>query len=109
MSEGLSREEAKLIASLSDTLRPIYHLELRHGNRVVRADDHAWTECVLAIVFERPLHATKIAAELDIPATVRYWDCTDPHYELQSGYYCEASRHSLAGPRPESGTSASSG
>lgn len=109
MSEGLSHEDAKLLAGLSDSLRPLYDLELRLGNRVVRVDDHAWTECVLAVVFERPLHSSEIAAILELPATVAYWDCTDPHYELQSGYYCEASRHSLAGPRPESGTSASSG
>lgn len=109
MSEGLSKEDAKLIGRLSDSLRPIYDLEMRLGNRVVRVDDHAWTECVLAIVFADPLHATEIAAALDLPARVTAWDCTDPHYELQSGYYCKASRHSLAGPRPEAGTSASSG
>lgn len=88
-----------LLATLSDSLRPIYDLELRLGNRVVRVEDRAWTTCVLAVVFEQPLHRQEIAAELALPASVVFWDCTDPHYSLERGYYCEATQHSIAGPR----------
>ncbi len=100
MSDSLSDSDKKLLRSLSDALRPIYDIELRLGNRVVRVDDRAWTACVLAVVFEQPLHRQEIEAELELPASVVFWDCTDPHYPLESGYYCERAQHSVAGPRP---------
>lgn len=97
--EATGDSDAALIAGLSETLRPIYDLELRLGNRVVRVDEQAWTACDLSVNFEQPLHVDEIAMELQLPASVERWDCDDPHYELQSGYYCNASRHGLAGPR----------
>ena len=94
----MSPDEA-LLATLSDSLRPIYDLELRIGNRVVRVEDRAWTACMLAVIFEQPLHVRQIESELPLPASVVFWDCTDPHYSLESGYYCETTQHSVAGPR----------
>ena len=85
---------------LSSDLKEIYDLELRLGNRVKRVDQAAWTKCPLAINFELPLHFTEIEEQIDLPASVVFWTCTDSHYPIQSGYSSKISRHSIAGPNP---------
>lgn len=84
--------------NLSVDLSPIYEIELTLGNMVARVDQPAGTECPLAVVFKCPLHHDEISKSLSLPATVRYWECTDSHYAIESGYQCEKSRHTISGP-----------
>jgi hypothetical protein len=83
---------------LSASLRPLLEFELRKGNRVARIDTNIWTECKYAVVMAEPLHVRDIEKELQLGASVRYWECRDTHYELQAGYYDNVARHSIAGP-----------
>jgi len=89
---------------ISADLAPILQLELRKGNRVVRVDVKQWTECDYAVVMAEPLHVGDIEQELRLPATVRFWECRDTHYELQAGYFDDVARHSIAGPLPSQGS-----
>jgi len=83
---------------LSKNLIPIYNLELKAGNRVLRIDEPAGTKCPLAVIFEYPLHFEQISNELTLSSSVRRWENKDPHYPLEEGVVCEETGHVVAGP-----------
>ena len=83
---------------LSDDLVLIYNYELSKGNEVLRVAENAWSECPLAIIFKYPLHFEEIAGDLKLPETVELWENRDTHYDLEKGFVCRKSQHSLAGP-----------
>lgn len=85
---------------LSKALRPIYNLELELGNEVAYTAEPAGTECPLCIGFKQPLHFDEIAARLVPLPTVRKWESRDPHYDIEAGFACQTTRHTLAGPIP---------
>jgi len=86
------------MSKLSQDLLPIYQLELDKGNEVARVDEPAGTKCPYAVVFKNPLHKAEIESELELPASVKYWESRDSHYPTEAGYYSEATRHAIAGP-----------
>ncbi|MEZ6046259.1 MAG: hypothetical protein R3C11_11960 [Planctomycetaceae bacterium] len=97
----LMLEESKHIETrLSASLKPIYELELSLGNLVARVDEPAGSKCPYSVVFAKPLHRSDIQ-KLDLPESVQYWECHDPHYEINGGYQCELSQHCVEGPLPE--------
>jgi len=83
---------------LSKNLRPIYEYELQSGNSVVSVDEPAYTDCPLEVVFRDPLHFDDISRYLSLPDAVEKWENRDTHYPLQAGFYCNETKHSLAGP-----------
>lgn len=83
---------------LSESLLPIYKYELSKGNEVLRVEENAWSECPLAVVFKYPLHFEEIARYLKLPEIVEQWENRDTHYELEKGFVCQHTKHSLAGP-----------
>jgi hypothetical protein len=84
---------------LTPALQPIYDFELAQGNRVVRIDEQAWTECPLAVVFKNPLHKTEIDAKLSPPPHLHWFEDTDPHYSVdgEGGYKCSETGHAIIG------------
>lgn len=86
------------MSRLSKNLQPIYELELRLGNEVLRVDEPAGTACPLAIVFQRPLHFKEAEQKGLLRDRVRQWENKDPHYPPEAGYMCEETRHALAVP-----------
>jgi hypothetical protein len=86
------------MTALTSDLRPIYELELRCGNEVAYVAEPAGTACPYAVAFKRPLHKAEIARELNLPASVKYWESFDTHYPIEGGYQCELTRHTIAGP-----------
>ncbi len=86
------------MTKLSRDLAPIYNLELRMGNEVARVDEPAGSECPFAIIFQNALHKTEIERDLQLPASVRYWECRDAHYPIEAGYSSDVSKHAVAGP-----------
>ncbi len=82
---------------LSDDLEPIHRLELKLGNRIIRVDAPAGTECPLAVIFRDPLHLADIA-KLKLSASVTPWSSNDPHYPQETGYRSNISKHAVAGP-----------
>lgn len=87
------------MTSLSNDLVPIYDLELKLGNKVLRTDSPAGTICPLAIIFRDPLHFEEIKS-LKLPASVTKWTNDDPHYPLETGFSSSVSKHAIAGPTP---------
>jgi hypothetical protein len=85
------------LANLAPSLQPIVDLELVAGNRVARVDEGMWSETPLVVVFEQRLHHDKIK-QLNLPATVKFWENRDTHYALESGYSCQTSHHAVSGP-----------
>lgn len=83
---------------LSKNLRPLYELELEHGNVVERVDAPAGTECPLAVIFENPLHFEEAETQGVKRSAVSCWENVDPHYPRERGYLCEETRQVLAGP-----------
>jgi len=79
-------------------LRPIFDLEIELGNRVAFVAEPAGTSCPYAVSFEQPLHLSEISARLELPETIKFWECRDTHYAIEAGFYSETSRHSVAGP-----------
>ena len=84
---------------LSKAIRPIYELELSMGNLVERIDRPAGSKCPLAIIFKHELHIDEIK-KMGLPS-VTYWENYDPHYPIECGYFCESTRHAVAGPFKE--------
>lgn len=82
-------------------LRPIYDFELAHGNYVTGVAAPAGMKCDYAVSFAEPLHFIGTPAAENLPATVEYWECCDPHYEIEAGYFCHKHQHSIAGPIDE--------
>lgn len=87
-----------MIEELSHQLTPIYDLELSLGNVVLRMDRNKWSRCPLAIIFRDPLHFEQAVSRLAIPACVRRWENRDSHYDLEAGWTCDETGHSLSGP-----------
>ena len=83
---------------LCSDLRPIYDHELAHGNYVASVTAPAGTKCDYAIVFAEPLNFIDSAAAENLPPTVEYWECRDPHYDIEAGYFCAKHSHSISGP-----------
>ena len=96
----MSRDQESPKIRLSRDLLPIYHLELELGNELAYVAEPAGTECPYAIGFKQPLHIQEIEQQFDLPATVEYWECDDPHYAIEAGYRSTVSRHAIAGPWP---------
>lgn len=86
------------MTKLSKDLIPIYNLELDRGNEIARIDEPAGSKCPYAMIFKRPLHKNEIESELDLPKSIRYWECHDAHYEKEAGYVSDETRHIVAGP-----------
>lgn len=86
------------VSELSEDLQPIYALELRLGNEVVRVDESAGASCPLAVIFKHPLHFEEIEKELKLAPSVEYRENRDTHYPLEEGYFCGKTHHAIAGP-----------
>ena len=84
-------------ADLSEELVPLYHLERSLGNVVLRIDRDVWTKCPLAVVFRDPIHFEQAAA-IVLPDSVIRWESRDPHYEVEAGWSCAKTCHTLSGP-----------
>ena len=83
---------------LSQDLFAIYQLELSRGNEIERVDEPAGTTCPYAVVFKRPLNRGAIESEVELSASVKYWESRDPHFPQEAGYYSETTRHVVVGP-----------
>jgi hypothetical protein len=83
---------------LSANLLAIHDYELSLGNEVVRRDEQMWSKCPLSVVFKHPLHFEEIAHDLTLPAAVERWENRDGHYDLEAGFVCKETGHSLSGP-----------
>jgi hypothetical protein len=83
------------LKAICDALRPILQLELALGNEI---------EAVLVDgSLKWPLHLEEIRTKLGAPSTdVKLWTNTDTHYPLETGFVCEQTRHTLAGPTARS-------
>jgi hypothetical protein len=68
------------------------------GNEVACVDEPAGTECPYQVLFKDALHKKEIESELQLPPSVLYWECRDPHYAIEAGYFSDVSKHSVAGP-----------
>jgi hypothetical protein len=88
--------------SLSAELRPVYDLEIELANEVSHVEEPAGSSCPYSVIFKRPLHLEAIHERLTLPSDVKFWESRDPHYSIEAGFYCETSRHSIAGPIGES-------
>lgn len=98
MSDPATRSPTDGIERLSPDLRPIVDLELALGNEIRWVQTEGWSRCPLAVTFERPLHFAEVKTKLALPETVKTWENHDPHYDIEAGFTCEKTRHSLAGP-----------
>lgn len=83
---------------LSPSLKPIFDLELKKGNEVLRIDEPAGSNCPYAIIFKFPLHFQEIKDLVHPLPNVEEWENKDPHYPLERGFFCNESHHSIAGP-----------
>lgn len=88
------------IPDLSDRLQVILDFEIARGNRVVRIDKPAGSNCPLAIIFSEPLGMQEYTRKHGLPEGVRTWENKDRHYPLEAGYFCEKTHHAIAGPLP---------
>lgn len=88
----------KTVPDLSDNLRPIFDYEIGRGNIIERIDRRAWTNCPLAVIFSKPLDLDGFIRTHGLPQFVKTWSNRDRHYDLEDGYVCEQTRHTLAGP-----------
>jgi len=79
-------------------LQAIHDYEVAQGNSVAHIEAPAGTACRYAVVFSQPLKIRRTPQVAEIPSGVRYWECRDPHYAIEAGYYCEQHQHSVAGP-----------
>ena len=92
------RSPTEGIERLSPDLLPIVELELSLGNQIRFVQTEGWSRCPLAVTFERPLHFAEVKVRLTLPDTVKTWENRDPHYDIESGFSCEKTRHAIAGP-----------
>jgi hypothetical protein len=79
-------------------LQAILDLELGLGNEIAYVAEPAGTACPYAVSLKQPLHHEVIRERGLLPPWIKAWTNTDTHYELESGYACEKTRHSIAGP-----------
>lgn len=87
------------MTKLSRDLQAILDLELGLGNEIAYIAEPAGTECPYAVGLKRPLHDAEIRERGLLPPWVTPWaNVDDPHYDLERGYRCEKTRHSIAGP-----------
>lgn len=86
------------VPELSALLQPILDYEVRRGNRVVRVDKPAGSNCPLAVIFSSQLDIQGYLREHKLSGGVRTWENKDEHYPLEAGYFCESTHHAVAGP-----------
>lgn len=84
------------MAKLAPDLEAIYQFEIARGNVVDHVEQAA--NGPYLVVFKQPLHTQAITQRLPMPATVRHWQSSDPQQPPQAGFFCERTRHALAGP-----------
>jgi len=83
---------------LSGNLLPIFKIELELGNSVARIDCPAGTKCPYAVVMRNKINHKEIDSRLELTNEVKKWESRDQHYDLESGYACEKTKHAIAGP-----------
>jgi len=93
-----SPENAAIDKRLSGNLLPIFKIELELGNCVERVDCPAGTKCPYAVVMKKKINHKEIERRLELTNKVRKWENRDRHYDLESGYACEKTKHVIAGP-----------
>lgn len=90
------------MTELSQSLKPIFDWETARGNLVEYIAEPAGSSCPFAVVFAKPLDRAGIEQSIQLASSVKYWESRDSHYSIEAGYYCDASRHSISGPIPDS-------
>lgn len=84
----------ELPEDLSPALREIAERELAAGNAVVSVNRGMWSRSPLVVVFRDRLHFDQIKPRDEITK----FENRDTHYDLEAGYICETTRHSISGP-----------
>lgn len=98
-TEQLDEQVQKARATLSPPLLALLDEELAAGNSILRIDEGLWSACPLAVNLSRVMRA--VAPDRLTANDLEWWECRDPHYELQAGVQCRKTRHCLAGPLEE--------
>ena len=83
---------------LCNTLKPIFDLEIEHGNEVEYIDSPAGSKCPYSVTFKHRLHYEVIEKKLNLSPSVERWENKDRHYPIQGGYKCTKYNHSISGP-----------
>jgi len=86
------------VPNLSKNLQVILEFELARGNSIARIDPPAGTRCPLAVILSGSLDILGFRATHSFPTAVATWENRDTHYPLETGYVCEQTWHTIAGP-----------
>ena len=85
-------------AELCPHLRPFLRQFTKQGSTVTRTDKDAWSNCALNVALDRGPALARATEIFDLPAGLKLWRNTDPHYDLENGLACETCKHSLSWP-----------
>ncbi len=86
-------------AELCPHLRPFLRQLTEQGSTVTRTDKDAWSNCALNVVLDQGPTLAQAVEIFNLPAGLKLWHNTDPHYDLENGLACETCKHSLSWPR----------
>lgn len=83
---------------LSKDLVPVFRFQLELGNSVARVDSPAGMNCPYALILKNKINHREIEKHIKLNSRIRKWKNTDPHYDRESGYFCETTNHAIACP-----------
>ena len=83
---------------LSEGLLPILKLELELGNAVARVENPKGTNYSYVLVLRDKINHKAIRNRLKLSGEVEKWESKDRHYDPESGYVCDKTKHAIIGP-----------
>jgi hypothetical protein len=83
---------------LCEHLKPILDSEVTRGNTIREVEEDAWTNAIFVVNMKEKLDLEKDQSLVNSYLFVKSHENTDPHFELQRGFYCSKCKHSIAGP-----------
>lgn len=79
-------------------IRKILIHEEARGNKIKECSE-GWSKANLVIDMEKSLDVDYANSLVISGEKLRYWENNDSHYTLQKGFFCDACKHSIAGPK----------
>ena len=83
---------------ICEHIQKIINHEIKRNNKI-KEISRGWSNVELVIDMKEKLDVEYIDTLIESGIKLKRWENNDNHYLLQIGYFCEACKQSIAGPK----------